>query len=267
MSVFLAWFDQRPGPARAAEHGLRRARFAVAAAGLTPAGYRRHDSGGADWGLAVRHAPDPGRWPVYAAGDGLTAVSLGLPVGLDTTGGALGVARRLLAGADLAAEAVPPFGMLVHASAGCVLVAQDWLGMCRIYTATHDGVVAFGNRASLLAAFLHGAPAPDTDGWESCAAGGVFGGDTAPVRGVRLLGPAARVRLRRTPHGWRAAWRAGRGVDNLVQAGLSRRGDPDRAVAVAADGLAAAVTAAATLCGDGLTFTWGADPHDRVVAA
>ena len=91
-------------------------------------------------------------------------MSIGLPLGLDLTGGPLGVARRLLAGADLAAEAVPPFSMIACGVDGAVSVAQDWLGMSRLYTASAGGVVAFGSRPGLLAAFLDGAATPDLAG-------------------------------------------------------------------------------------------------------
>ncbi|GGJ75965.1 hypothetical protein GCM10010123_02400 [Pilimelia anulata] len=262
MYVVLAWFARRPAGRR--DHA---ARAAAAVDAVAPPSYRSDARGDATWGLYVRSAPRPGPWPAFASADGVTAVSLGLPIGLDTTGGPVGLARRVLAGADPAAGVLPPFGLIAAGPDGAVTVAQDWLGMSRLFTAEHDGVVAFASRPSLLAGFLYGRTEPDPDAWESYAASGHFGADSAPVRGVRLLAPGARYCLLPGTAGWRLTRRTGRTVDDLVAAGLDRRGDPDRAVAAAADGIAAAAAATHDLCGGDLLLGLSGGKDSRVLAA
>src|SRR4029453_10494190 len=98
------------------------------------------------------HAPDTGtfRWPVYAADDQVTAVSLGLPVGMDISGGPTALARRLLAGADVHADVVPPFSLIAIEGGDRFAIQQDWIGMGRLFTATAKRRTAFCSRPTLL---------------------------------------------------------------------------------------------------------------------
>ncbi|WP_189114138.1 hypothetical protein [Pilimelia terevasa] len=247
MVEVLAWFAVDRTASAREPHWRRRARAAFARGGTGA----RTEFGGPGWGIAVRHRPAP--WPGCAAGEGQLAVSLGLPVGLDATGGPLALARRLAAGADPAAEVVPPFAVIARDVDGTVRVAQDWLGMARLYTGARDGVLAFADRSTVLADLLGGTPVADPWTWAGVAASGHFGGDDAPVRGVRLLAPGTRITLRPPPPAagaapWRAAWRVGRTVDDLVLAGLAGRGgDPDRAAAALRAAAAASRAAADAL--------------------
>lgn len=244
MYLALAWFCQRPVPAPAIAQARRR--FDDAVADLVQPALARYDAGGEDWGVSILYPADTGalRWPVVADRDGITAISLGIPVGLDGTHGPVGLARDLLAGKGIHAGVVPPFGMIALDRTEQFVVQQDWLGMCRFFTAESGGITAFCSRPTLLATFLDGRISPDPDGWSSYAVSGMFGGDSSPVRGVRLLGPGERVvGRRRSGHGWHLSRQSTYSVDDIVVAGLEARGSgPDRALDLAADGLTATVS-------------------------
>ncbi|MEV7625110.1 hypothetical protein [Actinoplanes sp. NPDC089786] len=260
----MAWFAEKPVAVEWIE------RHAAAAAPLIPDEYRRHEIGGDDWGVRVRHAPPgPFRWPVVATGDGITAVSLGLPVGLDTSGGPVRLAGRLLAGEDVHADVVPPFTLIAVDRAERFAIQQDWLGMGRLFTATANGVTAFADRPSLLAAFLWGAREPDVEGWCSYTASGHFGGDRSPIRGVRLISPGERFTGARRPDGgWTVTSSRRRSVDDVVASGLAARAaGPDAAVALATEGLLATAKGIDGLYGDDITIGLSGGKDSRVIAA
>jgi asparagine synthase (glutamine-hydrolysing) len=265
----LAWFSDRPAAGTVIEAGLER--FTAAAAPLVPDSYQRRRIGAGDWGVRVLHAPDRGayRWPVFAQDQRVTAVSLGLPVGLDTTGGPTALARRLLAGEDVHATVVPPFGLIAIDGGTTVSIQQDWLGMSRLFTGSADGLTAFCSRPSLLAAFLWGTPEPDLDGWRSYAACGHFGGDSSPIRGVRLLKPGERVVGRRRPDGgWQLVSQSRRSADDIVADGLAARADGvDAAIETAAEGILATANGIYDLYPDQISLGLSGGKDSRVIAA
>ncbi|HEX5741265.1 MAG TPA: hypothetical protein VFY17_06890, partial [Pilimelia sp.] len=267
MYVALLWFDRAFRSRPADRLAARRARFAAAAAPLVPDSYTRHRAGGEGWGLDLHAATQGVRWPVHAEDAGVTAVSLGIPLGADTAAGPLGLARRALGGGDVGAEVVPPFSMIACDADGTVAVVQDWLGMGRLFVGEHDDLLAFCTRPSLLAMFLHDEVAPDVPAWETYAASGHFGGDTAPVRGVRLLGPGERYTVRPAADGWQVRHGRGTTADELVGMGLDRRGDVEKAIAEAADGIAAVSGATYDLCGGDLILGLSGGKDSRVLAA
>jgi asparagine synthase (glutamine-hydrolysing) len=265
----LAWFSDRPEPGDAVRAGL--ARFQAAAAPLIPESYLRREAGGDDWGLSIVHAPDPGayRWPIFAQHGQVTAVSLGLPVGVDTTGGPLALARRLLAGQDVHADAVPPFTMIATEGGTRVVIQQDWLGMGRVFTGTADGITAVCTRPSLLAAFLWGRREPDVAGWLAYTASGQFGGDMSPIRGVRLLKPGERLTThRRAAGGWEMTSEIRRNADDVVADGVAaqHRG-ADAAIDLAAEGMRAIANSVFDLYADEVTLGLSGGRDSRVVAA
>ncbi|WP_433387014.1 hypothetical protein [Micromonospora sp. KLBMP9576] len=227
MHVMLAWFadDNLPEGARRAA----RKRFETAVADVVPESYIRHEFGADDWGVTVLHRSDVGayRWPTVGTAGPVTAVSLGLPVGVDVTGGPAGLAARLLAGDEVHREVVPPFGLLALDAAGSFALQQDWVGMCRIFTGGAGGLTAFCTRPGLLAAFLHGEPRPDLDGWMSYTLCGHFGGESSPLQGARLLRPGERVTgRRRDGGGWALTSTTKYSTDDVVREGLAAQERP-----------------------------------------
>ena len=207
----------------------------------------------------------------FAESGGVTAVSLGVPVGLRHTGtqGPLPLARSLLRGEDFHAEVVPPFGLVAVENGRQFAIQQDWLGMCRIFTAEAGGVTVFSSRPGLVARFLGQPVTPDYDGWMSYAACGHFGGSISPIRGVRLLGPGLRVSgRRRDSGGWELTEETRFSVDDLISAGVAARADGlDAALDQAAEGLAATASSVDGLYDAPITFGLSGGRDSRVIAA
>jgi hypothetical protein len=269
MYVVLVWFSDRTVPA--AERATARDRFEAAVAQVVPPSYVRHETGGADWGVTVLSGADwgPYRWPAVAEEGPVTAVSLGLPVGVDVTGGPVALARRLLAGADVHRDVVPPFGLIALESGERVAVQQDWIGMCRLFTGTAGGVTALCSRPSLLATFLHGSTDPDLDGWASYAVTGHFGGDLSPFRGVRLLQPGERLTGRRRPGGgWDLDTELRYGVDDVVMSGFERQGGPvEASLDLATEAITATAAGIGELYADEITLGLSGGKDSRLIAA
>ena len=266
MYVALAWFADKPVTDAALT------RFTSAAAPLIPSSYVHHQIGAKDkdFGVRVHHAP-PGefRWPVVATDDQITAVSLGLPVRLDTSGGPARLARRLLAGDDVHADVVPPFSLIAVDGAERVAIQQDWLGMGRLFTASAHGITAFCNRTSLLAAFLSGEREPDVEGWRSYTATGHFGGDSSPLRGVRLMSSGERFTGQRHPDGgWRMTSEIRRSVDDLgAEGGAAQAHGSDAAVELATEGLLSTARSTFDLYTGDITIGLSGGKDSRVIAA
>lgn len=248
MYVVLAWFSDKPLSKE--DISAARARCESAVSDLVPQTFLRHEVGGADWGLTVLHRSEQGayRWPTVAVDDPITAVSLGLPVGIDEPGGPVALARRLLAGGDAHRDVVPPFGLIALDRDERFAIQQDWIGMCRLFTAAAGGITALCSRPSLLATLLHGAVVPDQDGWASYAVSGHFGGDMSPIRDVRLMQPGERITgWRRAGGGWDLTTELRYGVDDLVMSGFAGQGRPlDESL----DRAGEAITTTATSVGD-----------------
>src|SRR5262245_51999892 len=224
MFVVVAWFAANPRAARRLQDGLGAVEKSSSA--LVPDTYARRDFGGDGWGITVWHPEDTGafRWPMVAKDASLTAISLGIPVGAQMAGGPTGLARRLLDGEDVHDRVVPPFGLIAIDGTDRVVLQQDWLGMCRLFTATSGGVTAFSNRPTLLAELVMREVRPSHAGWESYAIAGHFGGSMSPVAGVRLLDPGERVTCRYThPRGWTLERDVRFNVDDAVRTGLKIR--------------------------------------------
>jgi asparagine synthase (glutamine-hydrolysing) len=199
----------------------------------------------------------------------VTAVSLGLPIGIDTSGGPVALARRLLAGDDVHADVVPPFSLIAVDGDDRFVIQQDWLGMGRLFTASAHGVTAFCSRPSLLAAFLWGAREPDIDGWRSYTATGHFGGDSSPIRGVRLMRPGERCTGQRRPDGgWRLTSQTRRSADDLVAEGAAAQAHgPDAAVDRATEGVLATANGIYELYTDDIAMGLSGGKDSRVIAA
>ncbi len=269
MYVVLAWFSDHL--LSEDDRRARSARFESAVSDLVPETFLRHESGGADWGVTVLHRSAQGayRWPMIASDDSVTAVSLGLPVGIDEPGGPVALARRLLAGGDTHRDVVPPFGLIALDRDVRFAIQQDWIGMCRLFTATAGGITALCSRPSELAAFLHGSVAPDLDGWASYATTGHFGGDMSPISGVRLMQPGERLTgQRRSGGGWDLTTELRYAVDDVVTAGFARQGRP---VDESLDLAAAAITTTASSIGElypgEITLGLSGGKDSRVIAS
>jgi asparagine synthase (glutamine-hydrolysing) len=269
MYVVLAWFSDQPVPACDRIASCDRFEFAVSK--VVPPSYLRHQAGGADWGLTVLYSDDCGayRWPVVAVEDRVTAVSLGLPVGIDATSGPVGLARRLLTGAEIHRDVVPPYGLIALDGDERLAIQQDWIGMCRMFISTAGGMTALCSRPSLLATFLHGAAEPDLEGWASYAVTGHFGGDLSPMRGVRLLKPGERLTgQRRYGGGWNLDMQLRYSVDDVVMSGVARQG---RQVEKSLDQAAQAITNTAAgmsdLYGKAITLGLSGGKDSRLIAA
>ena len=267
--LILAWFCDRPDAATAVDAGLDR--FRRAAAPLIPKSYLRRQFGGRDWGVLVLHAPQTGayRWPVVAEDGPVAAVSLGLPVGIDTTGGPVGLAQRLLAGEEIHATVVPPFTFIAAERDSRVVIQQDWLGMGRLFTGSAEGITAYCTRPSLVATFLGTPREPDVAGWLSYTASGQFGGDSSPIRGVRLMRPGERVTARPRPAGgWQLTAEIRRNTDDVVADGVAaqERG-VEAAVELAAEGMLATAASIYDLYDGDLNIGLSGGKDSRVIAA
>ncbi|RSM43725.1 hypothetical protein DMB66_53060 [Actinoplanes sp. ATCC 53533] len=268
MYAVLAWFSERRDPA-GADAALRRWRTAVDP--LIPDTYARRHLGGDDWGLEVLHTTETGayRWPIFAEDGPVTAVSMGLPVGMDTTGGPIGLARRLLDGEEVHGNVVPPFTMLATEGGERFTIQQDWLGMGRLFTGTADGITVYCTRPSLVAEFLHGRREPDIDGWLAYTASGQFGGDMSPIRGVRLMSPGEHVTGHRHPDGgWRLTSRIRRSADDVVADGVAaQEHGPEAAVESAAESMLAVADGIFDLFDDEIMIGLSGGKDSRVIAA
>jgi asparagine synthase (glutamine-hydrolysing) len=269
MFVVLAWFSARA--VSETERQAARARFDAAVADLVPGAFVRHDSGGDDWGVSVLALGDQGayRWPVITSTGPVTAVSLGLPVGVDAAGGPVALAQRLLDGEDIHRAVVPPFGLLALDAGGRFAAQQDWLGMCRLFTRTADGITVLSSRPSLVGTFLDGTVEPDLDGWGSYAVGGYFAGDSSPVRDVRLLRAGERITgRRRSGGGWEVANDLRFAVDDVVLAGYAGQGRPlDESLDLAATAITGATGSISGLYADEISLGLSGGKDSRLIAA
>jgi hypothetical protein len=269
MYVVLAWFSDRT--LSEGERHAARVRFESAVSDVVPETYLRHELGGEDWGVTFLHRSEQGayRWPMVTAEHAVTAVSLGLPVGADLTGGPVALARRLLSGGDVHRDVVPPFGLLAVDRDERFAVQQDWLGMCRLFTGASNGITALCSRPSLLATFLHGAVEPDLDGWASYAICAQFGGDMSPIRGVRLLQPGERITGQRRPGGgWALTTQLRYGVDDVVMSGIAARGRPvDESLDLAAQAITTTASSIGDLYADQMSLGLSGGKDSRLIAA
>ncbi|HEY6595073.1 MAG TPA: hypothetical protein VI011_13380 [Asanoa sp.] len=267
MHVVLAWVSEAPPPPEWLEGTRRRADECLAS--MVPGAYRRVELGGPDWGLVAAICPEGAwRWPGVAQDPNVTAVSLGMPIGLDTTGGPVAMARRLLHGADVHAGVVPPFALLALDRDRRLVVQQDWLGMCRLFTGSRDGVRVLSSRPSLAAELL-GPVVPDREGWSSYLSAGHFAGDTTPVAGIRLLHGGERFTARRREGGgWEVRTEIRHDVTAVVSAGLAaRRGPLDRRLGLAAEGLAATAASIGGVYDGEIRLGLSGGKDSRLVAA
>lgn len=305
MFVVFAWFAADPTAARRARPAAKRVDAALAP--LLSATHTRRVIGASCWGMTVCH-PDQGqfRWPTFVEDADVAAVSLGIPVGSAATGGPLAMARRLLRGDDVHADVVPPFGLIAcdataagrgdddhadspradrdtppsgdRADTDRVVLQQDWLGHCRLFTGSGEGITAFSNRPTLLAKFLTRKSSPSPDGWASYTVAGHFGGSTSPVEGVRLLHPGERVVCRRGPDagtvddgsagGWIVEHDRRFCADDVVRRGLDdRQSGSDVALDRAASALKDVVSGLGDLYDDRIALGLSGGWDSRLIAA
>ncbi|WP_328464914.1 hypothetical protein OHA21_42120 [Actinoplanes sp. NBC_00393] len=236
-----------------------------------PETYVSREFGGVDWGVTFLHRSEHGgyQWPLCATDGSVTALSLGLPVGVEVAGGPVGLARQLLAGVDIHRDVVPPFGLVALDGDQRFAVQQDWIGMCRLFTGTADGITAFCSRPGLLAAFLHGSVEPDLDAWGSYAVCGNFGGDYSPVRGARLLRPGERVTgQRRAGGGWDLVTENRYSVDDVVLAGYAGQGRPlAESLDLAAESIVHTAGSISELFTDPISMGLSGGKDSRLIAA
>lgn len=267
MFVVVGWFVAgEPDPARLQ---TARERLEQALAETVNPAYQRHVVGGPGWGVTMMHGTDMVglAWPFHATDGHLTAISLGVPIGPDIAAGPLDLCRRLLDGEDLHREVVPPFGLVAVDGDRRVVVQQDWLGMCRIFTSTVDDLTVFATRPSLVAHFLHGSPAPDLSAWGSYLATGFFGGSMSPVEGVRLLHPGERLVAERHEDRWLVESQARIGVDAIVLAGRATANRPEDALDEAAQALIGTATRLSQLYSGPIELGLSGGKDSRLIAA
>lgn len=221
MLAFLTWFTEKGPPYDATAHGLN-ARLAAYLAGRACPDWQRHTSSGEGWGLFAT-AADSGewRWRQVARDESVTAVSIGLPVGLAPgllAGGPVELARRSIRDTSVLSDVVPPFGLVVvDESSRTFSVCQDWLGMARLYVYQSQGVVAFSNLPTMLPYVLGDQIAPDEAGWAYFIGGDAFNGHTSPVRGVTQVRAGEVVMGRQDSNGhWDISTTRHRSVDDIV---------------------------------------------------
>lgn len=269
MLVMLAWFAADPaasGRARRSQSG-----FHSATDDLVPNTYGLDEFGGEDWSVSAWHITDEGRflWPAVIDDGSTAAVSIGVPVGVAAGATPADMARRLLRGEDVHAGIVPPFGMVaIDRSGQRVAIQQDWLGVCRLFTGSANGITAFSNRPTMLAKFLHGQAKPSLDGWTSYALSGHFGGDSSPVESIALMPPGQRATCRRVRDGWVVENEQRRTIDDLVQAGLAARGEgSESALDAAAAGVSDTVASVGRLYDAPVSLGLSGGKDSRVIAA
>lgn len=262
-----AWFAADEAAARRAADRAAATRPAFDA--MAPTSYASVTIGGIDWGLEVRHlvltGGDEYLWPFLAESDGVTALSFGLPLGLDRSAGPTALAAGLLEGRDVLAGVTPPFGLLAVRDGHEVVVGQDWLGMCRTFVGERDGLTVIATRPGLVADML-GDRAADLDGWTSYAVCGHFGGNRSPWAGVRLLGGGERLHAARAPGGgWAVSTSHGVGLDEVV---MSRREAPrDDLLDLAAESFVETSSGLASLWSGELRLGLSGGKDSRVIAA
>ncbi|TDE15895.1 hypothetical protein [Jiangella asiatica] len=223
--IFFSWFAvRRPLPDCRELLLSRIERFAAA---RTNPEWTRVLRYGPGWGVfAAAPAAGGWQWELLADDDELTVVSTAPPVGLEpdvVTAGPAALGRAALRGGGIGAGVggsgvVPPFGLLaLDQAAGRFSLTQDWLGMARMFEYSSQGLVTFSSSPVMPPYVLGDRLVPDEDGWSRYLGGGIFGGSSTPVRGVRGL-PAGAVRAgRRLDDGtWRTGLTHGERIDDLL---------------------------------------------------
>ena len=274
MLIVSGWFRGTAAtPATPAEDADRQARLLRSVEEHTGSAWEVHSLQGDGWGFVVAHAPAPlWRWPFVSEtrpGGGVLTVSVGLPVGTRaTTPDDLG--RLLLDGADVQRDVVPPFAVVVvDRDGGRAVVQQDWLGMARLFTRTHGGVLALSSRPSLVPVADAGPSDPDVDAWAGFAATGAFHGEDAPVAGVRLLAPGQRLTFTKHEGGWEARDERRWGLDDIVRAGRDRAGTAtlDELTAESATGITRLADSVGRLYAGPVKLGLSGGKDSRVIAA
>jgi asparagine synthase (glutamine-hydrolysing) len=219
--AFLAWFTERGSTYDATAEGMD-ARLATYLVGRVCPEWQRHTTKGDGWGVFAT-AADSGewRWRQVARSESLTAISVGMPVGLAPgllARGPVELARRSIRHAGVLSDVVPPFGfVVVDESSGSIRVCQDWLGMARLYVYRSQGVVAFSNLPTMLPYVLGDRIVPDEEGWAYFIGGDAFNGNASPVRGVTQVPAGVVVTGRQDSSGhWDLSTTQNRTVDDIV---------------------------------------------------
>lgn len=270
MFVFFAWCvdDTAPAPLAAidarVQFGCSRVERAVA--DLVPTAWTRRMVSGQGLQAWMAYPPmSQWRWDLFLQTPGLAVVSLGVPVGLQPGRHPIDVGRRLLAGEDVHADVVPPFGMLAVESSRFAL-QTDWLGMCRIYESSSDGVRLYSNRPSLHGIFRAGRVRPDPSGWRQYTASGHFGADSSPIAGVRLFDPGERVVGERHDQTWTIKRELRFNVDTIVAA-ADKPANLQELVEVAGSGLTRVARSLSAYQSAPVTLGLSGGKDSRLIAA
>jgi hypothetical protein len=197
------------------------------------------DLGGA--GAVLWQVPNPRlRWPLWAEDREGAAAWSSAPTGWTRLAGSeppesasLPVARRLADDVTAATGLNPPYLVAVADAAGRRLeIAQDPLGIGRLYELKTEGGWVWSNRLGALPLFAGVAPRVDSRAWSVLAAAGWFLGEGTALEGVRKLEGGARISVRAQGSGWEAAHSRSRAREELV---APRDADPERSAAAAAE--------------------------------
>ncbi|MGH8774637.1 MAG: hypothetical protein ACRDWI_05485 [Jiangellaceae bacterium] len=269
MLAFLAWFTER-GPAHDAHALGLEHRMAGYLLDRASPEWRQHNRRGEGWGLFAA-ASDAGnwQWDLVRADESITAVSVGLPVGLPPellARGPVELARNLVADAGLLSDVVPPFGLVAVDEANqTFVVSQDWLGMARLYVYRSQGVVAFSNRPSMLPYVFGDTLVPDPDGWAHYIGGDAFNDHASPVRGVTQIPAGEVVTGRRRDDGcWELITTRRRAIDEFAAEAASQR---TARMDLAAEGVRRAGASLGALWPGPIPFGLSGGKDSRLVAA
>jgi asparagine synthase (glutamine-hydrolysing) len=226
---------------------------------------------GPGWGLFAAGAnPGNWKWQQVAVDDRTIAVSVGLPVGLPVEQlqrGPLELARELLSEQLTLHDVIPPFAMIAFDRVtGHFAIAQDWLGMAKLYTYRSQGVFAISNRPTMLPYVLGERLRPDPAGWATYLGSDAFICDSSPVIGVKQISAGRIIDGRQREGGrWDLSTTTTQTADELVAEAAATDVPVD--LGLAADGIQRACTSLGTLWPGALPFGLSGGKDSRLVAA
>jgi hypothetical protein len=199
----------------------------------------RDESIGAENGLVLwRRRDERLRWPLWSETRPLALACTAVPIGWRSITGDLSPAdapdelvRRLQAQPERVATLNGPLVLGIRNEyENRLVVANDALGIGRLYEMeTEDGWV-WSNRLGALPVFAGVRPAADDRGWGILAAAGWFLGDSTPIAGTRKVpaGTVIEVRAGEASH---------RATDERERVLVPPRGRAPDAIAAAATGV------------------------------
>lgn len=270
MLVTCAWFTEQGPLFDPNGHGVK-VRLSRYLANCGGPQWTQTAVDGPGWGLsAVAANPGSWNWQQVAVDDRTIAVSIGLPVGLPAEQlkrGPLALARELLSEQLTLRDVIPPFAMIAFdRSTGHFAIAQDWLGMAKLYTYRSQGVFAISNRPTMLPYVLGERLRPDPAGWAAYLGSDAFLCDSSPVMSVKQVS-AGRIidgRLREDGR-WDLTTKSTPTADELVAEAAATEVPAD--LELAAEGIRRACTSLRTLWPGALPLGLSGGKDSRLVAA